>query len=156
MYGGAMSIQLIIAAVIAVASFGSAWTIQDWRFGAKEADRDRQNYEATLESQRLAHRAQTQDDQRVIAAQNAALPKLNALRESVASLRDAYVGLSHESAEAVSRAQQSHEACIVTATAQKSVLDQCTERYGSLAAKAQGHVIDIETLEAAWPKCRAE
>lgn len=151
-----MNIQAIIALVIAAASFGGAWTIQDWRYQSKEADRDRQTYETTLESQRLAHRAQTQDDQRVIAAQNAALPKLNALRDSIASLRDAYVGLSHESAEALSRAQQSHEACLVTATAQKSVFDQCTERYGSLAAKATGHVIDLETLEAAWPKCRAE
>ena len=151
-----MNPQLIIAAIIFSLGFGSAFQIQEWRMKSKEADRDRQTYETTLESQRLAHRAQTQDDQRVINAQNAALPKLNALRESVASLRDAYVGLSHESAEALSRAQQSHEACLVTTTAQKSVLDQCTERYGSLAAKAEGHVIDIETLKAAWPKCRAE
>lgn len=151
-----MNLQLIIAAVIAAASFGSAWTIQDWRYGAKEADRDRQTYETTLESQRLAHRAQTQDDQRVIAAQNSAALRQRVLRADADASRAALIGLSAAASEALSRAIQSHDSCLATAHATSELLVAVSTERRELAEKADGHVSDLKTLIQAWPRCRAE
>ena len=151
-----VNIQLVIAALIAVASFGSAWQIQDWRFTSKEADRDRQTYETSLESQRLAHRAQTQDDKRVIAAQNSAALRQRVLRADADASRAALIGLSAAASEALSRANDSHNACLNTASAQSVVLNQCAVEYRGLAETADRIESDRQTLVEAWPKCRAE
>lgn len=34
-----MNLTLIAAAIAATLSFGTAWTVQDWRYGAQEAER---------------------------------------------------------------------------------------------------------------------
>lgn len=151
-----VNVQLVIAALIAVASFGSAWQIQDWRFTSKEADRDRQTYETSLESQRLAHRAQTQDDKRVIDAQNSAALRQRVLRADADSSRAALVSVSHAAGEALSRALQSHDACLATANAASELLITVSTERRELSEKADGHVSDLKTLIQAWPRCRAE
>lgn len=151
-----MKLEIACGLIAVALAFGAGWRANGVWHDAQERERDRQAYDARLEAQRLAARVTTQNDQRVIAAQSAAMPKLTALRQSVASLRDAYIGLSNESASLLSSARESHAACVDAAAAQKSVLDQCGERYTSLAADAQGHVIDIETLTAAWPRCNVQ
>lgn len=146
-----MTPQLIIAAIVAALGFGSAWQIQDWRYKAKEADRDRQTYETSLESERLAHRAQTQDDQRVINAQNAAALRQRVLRADADASRTALIGLSTAASEALSRANDSHNACLNTASAQSVVLNQCAVEYRGLAEDADRILSDRQTLINAWP-----
>lgn len=150
--------NLYIASIVAATVFSAACTyqIQDWRYGAKEADRDRQTYETTLESQRLAHRAQTEDDQRVIAAQNAATLLQRNLRANAATSRAALASVSYAAGEAMRRALESHDACLATATAASELLTSVSAERRELAEKADLHVIDIKTLVAAWPKCKAQ
>lgn len=155
-----MTPQIYIVGAIALASFGggfgAAWKIQNGLQAEGEVERAKQTYETSLESQRLAHRSQTEDDQRVIAAQNAAALRQRVLRDDADRLRSAYVGLSNDSSVALSSALESHDACIKSATAQDFVLSQCGERYSSLAQAASGHVSDIQTLTEAWPRCTAQ
>jgi len=147
-----VNIQFIIAGVIAAASFGGAWSIQEWRYGAKEADRDRQNYETVLESQRLAFRAQTAMDKRFIDAQNAATLRNRVLRDDVDRLRISISGLSHDSAEALRRADTTHNACRDVANTQNDILNQCVGKYRAVAEDADRAISDRQTLIDAWPK----
>ena len=39
-----------------------------------------------------------------------------------------------------------------TADTALALFGECQERYGRLAEKADGHVNDVQTLEAAWPR----
>lgn len=45
-----------------------------------------------------------------------------------------------------------HAACIATAGATASLLDQCQRDYQEMAGIADGHRIDVETLMKAWPQ----
>ena len=113
-----MSPQLIIAAIVAAASFGSAWQIQSWRMDAKE----KANVEQILADQRSAATAALRRQEVVIAAQNAAAGREVALRRDADSARTALVGLSHATEQALSRAQATHAACLVTADAASELL----------------------------------
>lgn len=140
--------SLLIAALIAAASFGSAWKIQDWRYDAKEKER----VEQQLENERLAAKAATAEKNREIAARDAATNRERVLRMDAANARSALVGLSNDTAEAMRAAASSHLACIDRATALSELLNQCGERYTELAAKADRHANDVKTLTDTWPK----
>lgn len=43
-------------------------------------------------------------------------------------------------------------ACVDTGTALTELLAQCADRYTDLAAKADRHVSDLQTLMGSWPK----
>ena len=150
-----MNPQLVIRLVIAAAIFGSAWTIQDWRYGAKEADRDRQTHENTLESERLARRAESGNSTRTIKALNAANKRADALRANAAGSRDALVRLSDAADEALRTAGRSLDACLDAATTSSQLLVAVSTERRELAEAADRHVSDIQTLTDAWPKCRA-
>ena len=147
-----MNIQLIIAAVIAVASFGggfaSAWKIQNGIAAEKENEYVQQTLRATQESAATAIRRADN----VIAAQSAAALRERRLRADAASSRDALVGLSHAADEALSRAQATHAACLNTASAQSVVLNQCANEYRSVAEDADRAISDRQTLIDSWPK----
>lgn len=137
---------LITWAIAAGIGFGGAWQVQSWRYSAKEAKRDHEIYETTLESQRVANRAKTESDLRIITAQNAATARERLLRADATSSRNALVGLSHAADESLSRANKSHAACVVTATAQNIVLKASAERYRELGEVCDRHVNDIRKL----------
>jgi len=143
-----MNIQLIIAALIAAGSFGTAWQIQSWRADAKEKANVEQTLRATQESAKTAIRR----TDNVIAAQNNAALRERILRADAAGSRSALVGLSLAAAEALSRAEATHAACLVTANTQNIVLNQCSERYRSVAEDADRAISDRQTVIDAWPK----
>ena len=151
-----MTPQLIIAGVIAAASFCGAWTIQNWRYGAKESDRAKQTYEAVLESQRLAFRAQTQNDARVLAAQSAAAVRTGRLRADADRARTAADSLSVATAEAVSRANLSHAACADTTRTLGELFDASTRKYRALAEEADRIVSDRQMMIDAWPVANSD
>lgn len=49
-------------------------------------------------------------------------------------------------------ANASHAAVSEYATAASDVFDQCVKEYSALAAKADGHTNDVQTLIEAWPR----
>ena len=61
------------------------------------------------------------------------------LRDTTSTIRLGLPGL------AVDAARQ-------TADTALALFGECQERYGRLAEKADGHVNDVQTLEAAWPR----
>ena len=147
---GAASVnpQLIIAAVIASLGFGSAWKLQDWRYGAKEKERVEQTLRATQDAAKTAIRRADN----IIDAQNASAHRLIALRRDAAASRDALNGVSLAAGEALRTATASHDACIASATAASQLLVAVSAERRELAEKADGHVNDIKTLMQARPK----
>ena len=134
----------VLAAVMAA---GSAWQVQNWRYDAKEKNR----VEHQAETDRIAHRAELADSDRVIKAQNASAARAIIDRAAAVASRAAFVSLSDAADAALRTAQESHEACLDRATAFRAVFDSCTRQYGDLAEKADRHVNDIKTLDAAFP-----
>lgn len=143
-----MNPQLIIAAVIAAMGFVGGWTIQSWRYGAKETDRAQQ----ILADQRLAAATSIRRADNVIAAQSAAAGREVALRRDADGARTALVGLSNATDTALRAASASHGACLERATAIRVVLDQCGAAYQDLGAIADRHASDTKTLIEAWPR----
>ena len=140
--------QLILALIIALTGFGSAWKIQDWRYGAREAEHAQQ----ILADQRLSAAVAIRRADNVIDAQNAATIRDRGLRDAAAGARAALVGLHDAAGRAMRDAEASHSTCVDAATAQRAVLTQCAESYQGMAEVADRHVSDIKTLIDASPK----
>lgn len=147
-----MSPQLIIAAIIATASFGggfgAAWKLQNGIAAEKENEYVQQTLRATQDAAATAIRRADN----VIIAQSEAALRERRLRADAASSRDAVGRLSHAADEALSRAQATHAACLVTASAQSVVLNQCANEYRSVAEDADRAISDRQTLIDSWPK----
>jgi len=143
-----MTAQLIAAAVLALAAFGSAWQIQDWRYGAKEQE----NAQHQLAAQRQAAATAVRRVDNVIEAQNAAAVRDRGLRIDAAGARTALVGLHAAAADAMRAAAASHDACVDRAAAIGDVLKESTDRYAELGQKADRHASDVKTLTDAWPR----
>lgn len=148
-----MNPQLIIALIIALASAGTTWRIQSWYYAAKESNRERQTYELSLESERLARRAETANSTRTITALNAANARAATRTRDADSSRAALNSVSYAAGEALRSALRSHDACLATATATGELLVAVSAERRDLAEKADGHVSDILTLTQSWPKC---
>jgi hypothetical protein len=143
-----MNPQLIIAGIIAALGFGSAWQIQSWRYGAKEAA----HALALLNDSRNAAARDIRRIDAVISAQNASAVRAVALRRDAYSSRAALVSLSNAADEALRRAQAGHDASLNTATAAVYILKQCGKEYAGLAEVSDRHVNDLKTIAEAWPK----
>lgn len=143
-----MSPQIIAAALIAAVGFGSAWTLQEWRYGAKETERAQQE----LADQQLSAKAAIRRQERVIEAVSDATVREIALRRESAGARAALVSLSHAAEQALRDAATSHDACINRASVFNDVLQQSAERYRSLGETCDRHVNDLKMITSAWPK----
>ena len=143
-----MTPQIIIALVLTVIGFTGGWTVQSWRYGAKETKRAEQQ----LVDQRLAAATTVRRLDNSIQAQNAAVSRNRDLRMAAAGSRDALIGLHDASAAALRESSASLAACTDRATAISVVLDQCGAAYQRLGEKADRHASDVKTLIDAWPR----
>lgn len=143
-----MNIQIIIAAVIAASSFLGGWTLQSWRYGAKENARAQQ----ILVDQRLAAATAVRRADNVIEAQSSAAVRAVDLRRAADGSRAALVGLHDAAASALRAASASQAACLERATALSELLDTMGRTGGDIAQKADRHANDVRTLSEAWPK----
>lgn len=143
-----MNIQLIIAAVIAASSFLGGWTIQSWRYGAKEKDR----VEQELVDQRNAATTAIRRTETVIQAQSAATVRDAALRRDAAGARDESDRLRTSRDEAVRIAAASHNACLERIDAFSVVLGTVEAAGREVAAQADRLHSDRQTLIDAWPR----
>lgn len=158
-----MSPQIIIALAIRMAIllavFGSAWQIQTWRFGAKEAAHAKQDFKEARDrdaallanvQQNAAVAIRRADN--VILAQNAATVREVVLRRDADGVRGALVSLHDAAAGAINAASESATACLARAATLSELFTESTERYGEVAGKADGHASDVKTLTDAWPQ----
>lgn len=143
-----MNPQLIIALIIAAGSFGSAWKIQSWRYGAKETARAQQ----ILVDQRLSAKTAIRRLDNVADAQNEAETRASVLRVDAVAARDERDRLRASTAAAVRAASASQAACLERATALSELLGTVAAAGGELAEKAGRHSNDVQKLMAAWPK----
>lgn len=140
--------QLIAAAVIAATSFVGGWTLQSWRYGAKENARAQQ----TLADQRLAAAVSIRRADNVIEAQRLAAGRAVDLRRSADGATVALVSLHDATAAAMRDAEVTHAACLNRAATLGGLLDAMGAAGGELAQKAGRHASDVKTLSDAWPK----
>ena len=143
-----MNPQLIIAALIAAAGFGTAWKIQQWRMDAKE----KEHVEQILDAERRAAAKAIRNQETVIAAQSEAARRAADLRRDAAGARDAADGLRNDIERVRTEAAQSHTACIERADAISELLGAVEAAGRSMAQAADLHASDVKTLMDAWPK----
>ena len=145
--GDIVSPQLLIAAIIAAASFGTAWRIQDWRFDAKE----KTHAEQKLAQVQHSAAVQIRRADNVIVAQNAATSRAVALRtdrdraySELERLRDTLANMPRASATA--------STCAESGSKRNVVLLECLASYEALARDADLWKNDALMLRDAWPK----
>lgn len=143
-----MNPQLIIAAVIALGSFGAAWQLQEWRYGAKESER----VEQQLESERLAAKGALRNADRVIAAQNKAQAHERGLRMDAAGARATADRLLDAKDAALRTAATSHAACLERTRAFGELLGAMETAGRGMAEKADRHASDAQRLSESWPE----
>ena len=140
----------LLAAIISAALSGwGVWTLQDWRYGAKEADR----VTAAREKEKLDRLVENRLSGNVIGALNeakkreaaardaaaGALSERDSLHDDLAKLRNDLPGISAN-------------ACKERVATLSELFDQCAIAYQSMAGTSQRHANDTLTLEQAWPK----
>jgi hypothetical protein len=140
--------QLIAALLIALAGFGSAWQIQQWRLDARELEHVTQINTA----QRQAFDSAVERERVVAKAQNAAARRAADLRVSADGARIAVVSLHDASAAALLAGSASLSACTERAAAFSELLGAMAAAGGAVSEKADRHASDAQTLIDAWPK----
>jgi hypothetical protein len=140
--------QLILAFALAAAGFGTAWQIQSWRLDAKESE----HAIKLLAGEKLATETALRHAQALSDAQSKATARAAALRRDADGARSALDGLRDATATAMQIARTNHAACVERADAFGVVLGTMAKAGGELAAKADRHASDAQTLSEAWPK----
>ena len=140
--------QIIIAAVIAAASFGTAWRIQDWRADAKE----KAHAEQKLAQVQLSAAASIRRLDSAIAAQNAATARGVAIRRDRDSAHAQLERLRTQLAKPVPGTSDTGDACTEPGSKRNDVLLECLASYEALARDADLWKNDALMLRDAWPK----
>lgn len=143
-----MNPQLIIAVIIAAASFGTAWRIQDWRFNAKE----KAHAEQKLAQVQLSAAASIRRADNVIEAQNQSAARSAALRRDLDGARTELDRLRIALARTVPRASATGDACAVPADPARELLATCATELVEMGGVADRINSDRQTLIDAWPK----
>ena len=144
-----MNPQLIIAAIIAALSFGSAWQIQSWRADAKEKANVQQTLRATQESAATAIRRADN----VILAQNAAVVRERTLRADIARGRSELDSLRSAASSYSLRAKSNPIGSgLDVADIFPELFLSCSGRLVEVAGEADQWKSDAIKLHEAWPK----
>ena len=146
-------VQLIIAGVLAVASFGAAWTYQGNRYASILAERETDHALALAGATRDALAKTIALQEIANAAERKHQSRLADLRRDLARTRSVADGLRDDLAAA--RAAMPGASCDsirgYSATL-STVFDECATEVGRLASQADGHAIDTLKLLESWPE----
>lgn len=144
--------QLLVAAAIAAAAFGTAWTAQGWRYDKQISDIHAQQAVALVEAQRKANEATTKLQQQADAAQREHARRLADVRRDADRARSAADRLRNNLTTA--RATLPDATCGTVreyATTVNELFGECAAAAGRLAEAADGHAADALMLQQAWP-----
>ena len=144
--------QLLVAAAIAAAAFGSAWTVQGWRYDKQISDIHAKQALALIEAQKQANETTAMLQQQADAAQREHARRLADVRRDADRARGAADRLRDNLTTA--RATLPDATCSSVreyATTVNELFGACTAAAGELAAAADGHAADALTLQQAWP-----
>ena len=143
-----MNPQIIIAAVIAAASFGAAWRVQDWRADAKE----KAHAESKLAQVQHSAAASIRRSDNVIEAQNQSAARSAALRRDLDGARTELDRLRIALARPVPGTSATGDACTVPADPARQLLADCAAELVEMGVVADRHASDSLMLQQAWPK----
>lgn len=146
--GDIVSPQLLIAAIIAAASFGTAWRIQDWRFDAKEKTHAEQKL-AQIQHNAAASIRRADN---VILAQNQAAHRTGRLLRDLGSSRTELDRLRAQLAQPVPGAGDTTTACADRTDPARELFADCAAQLTDMAGKADRINSDRQTLIDAWPR----
>lgn len=144
----------LAAALIAgaVAATGT-WQIQSWRYGTKIAAINQQHSDLVASSAKSALRLTEIYRENSDAAVKKAEARMAKNKRDADGLRGELNGLRGDLATVPDRIRNAtREAVDQYANTATVVFEQCTKRYSDMAAAAQGHSADVQTLMDAWPK----
>ena len=145
---GMIYTHLIAAALAALA----AWVFQDNRYAAELAEMRLAQANAVIETTTRANATTRAVADKYQGALNHARSEITVLRSNAVRARNESAGLRSQLADATLRlSSASASACTEYASTANELLDQCSQRYSSLAEAADGHVADARTCIAAWP-----
>jgi len=147
-----LNIPIIAAAIAGLLSFTAAWNIQNWRIGSQISHMQAMYAQEQLHQQEAALETQTAIDKKYQQAFHAANERETALRVEMEHLRATRDRLRTHSADIEQRlATATRTTAIEYATAQASVLNECSTAITALAQQADGHTNDVRHLLEAWP-----
>lgn len=145
-------VQLIIAGVLAVASFGAAWTYQGNRYASILAERETDHALALAGATRDALAKTIALQEIANAAERKHQSRIADIRSDAARARGVADRLRNDLATA--RATLPSAACSAvreyTATVNE-LFGECAATAGRLAEAADGHAADALMLQQAWP-----
>jgi hypothetical protein len=154
-----LSTHLAAVVIGAAAAVSSTYWVMDGRHAIelktisdKQTKKDNDHAELHRTQERDLYVLEQKRSRNVLDAVAASRARETQLRAESARNRDNLVGLRESSANALSFARTSLDACTIAATTYDQLFTASTAAYTDLAEQAQRHVIDIETLEQAWPK----
>ena len=146
-------LPLLTALVAAFLSGAGIWFVQDWRYGEQIAEMRRDTANEVVEALRRNAARVESITTTYQEALNAARSREVVLRRDAAAARAESDGLREQSAETARRLAAAPPAAVLEyAHTTNELLDHCSRRHQELAAKADGHVSDVQTLTGAWPK----
>ena len=105
-----------------------------------------------IASQRAARVVAERQEARAGAARTQAQENAERLAADLRSNRTELERLRDATTTAMRAASTSLEACVAHAATQGEVLNSCAADLVDVSAKADGHVDDIQSLEATWPQ----
>ena len=143
-----MNPQIIIAAIIAAASFGTAWRIQDWRFDAKE----KTHAEQKLAQVQLSAAADIRRMDNTIQAQRIATSRAVALRRDLDSSRSELERLRDTLARPVPGTSAAADACPERTDPARELFLGCAAALVEMGGIADRINSDRQTLIDAFPK----
>ena len=143
-----MNLTVIGAVIAGAICFFGAWKLQDGNITKLQLEQANER----ISKQRAARATLERSVAQVGAAQAQAATLAQSLAVDRERSRVAAGGLRDAASAAVRTASESLAACNANAATQSELLAQCADRYSELAGKADGHVNDIKTLIASWPK----
>ena len=135
----------LIAASIAATG---AWQVQNWRYGAKETEREQQNL---VEVQQAAAASIRWMDN-TLDAQNAATARSVGLRRDRDSAYAELDRLRNAVARTMPGAGSAPGACVERANTVDQLLATCATELVEMGGIADRHASDALMLQQAWPK----
>ena len=138
------------AAAIIAASLGAAgaWQIQDWRYGEKEAEHERQKL---VEVERAGETAVRRLDA-VLLAQSESVARAGRLRRDLDSSRAELERLRTAINSPLSGGEAAQATCPDRADTVGELLAACAAELVEVGERADRHASDVKTLTDAWPK----
>ena len=147
-----MRITAIIAIISALFGAGSgfyaAWHIQSGNIAKIELEAANER----LAKDRAAHAVKERQTDAVITAQNAATIRARGTNRAADAAASSGHGLRVATADTVRAATADPDACPIATATLATVFGECVAEYSTLAANADRHASDVQTISESWPK----